>query len=105
MDDITAVVPVTPVALVCEALVKNRNEWKSELELKSFCSQRIDQMEAAGAPVGISHSALESVLSSAFDALIGRGLVEEKDNLYRMKESETEIVNYYANSIIQWQKS
>jgi hypothetical protein len=45
---------------------------------------------------------LESVLSSAFDALIGRGLVEEKDNLYRMKESEMDIVNYYANSIIQW---
>jgi glycerol-3-phosphate O-acyltransferase len=103
MDEITAVVPVTPVALVCEALVQNRHEWKSELELKSFCSQRIDQMEDAGAPVSISRSALESVLSSAFDALIGRGLVEEKDNLYRMKESETDIVNYYANSIIQWQ--
>jgi hypothetical protein len=43
------------------------------------------------------------VLSSAFDALLGRGLVEEKDNLYRMKESEAEIVNYYANSIVQWQ--
>jgi glycerol-3-phosphate O-acyltransferase len=103
MGDITAVVPVTPVALVCEALVKNRNEWKSELELKLFCSRRIDQMETAGAPVDISHSALESVLSSAFDALLGRGLVEEKDNLYQMKKSETEIVNYYANSIIQWQ--
>jgi glycerol-3-phosphate O-acyltransferase len=103
MGDITAVVPVTPVALVCEALVKNRHEWKSELELKSFCSQRIDQMETTGAPVDISHSALEGVLSSAFDALLGRGLVEEKDNLYRMKESEAEIVNYYANSIVQWQ--
>ena len=102
MDDITGVVPVTPVALACEALVKNSNEWKSELELKSYCSLRIDQMEAAGAPIGISRSALESVLSSAFDALVGRGLVEEKDNLYRMKESETDIVNYYANSIIQW---
>ncbi len=38
-------------------------------------------------------------------ALVGRGLVEEKDNLYRMKESELDIMNYYANSIIHWQSS
>jgi glycerol-3-phosphate O-acyltransferase len=103
MQSITRVVPVTPVALMCETLVKNRDEWKSQLELKSLCSQRIDQLEAAGAPVGISHSALESVLGSAFDALLGRGLVEEQDNLFRMSESETDIVNYYANSIVHWQ--
>jgi glycerol-3-phosphate O-acyltransferase len=103
MQSITRVVPVTPVALMCEALVKNRNEWKSQLELKSLCSQRIDQLEAAGAPVGISHSALENVLGSAFDALLGRGLIEEQDNLFRMSESETDIVNYYANSIVHWQ--
>jgi len=103
MQSITRVVPVTPVALMCEVLVKNRNEWKSQLELKSLCSQRIEQLEAAGAPVGISHSALENVLGSAFDALLGRGLIEEQDNLFRMSESETDIVNYYANSIVHWQ--
>ena len=28
---------------------------------------------------------------------------EEQDNLFRMSESETDIVNYYANSIVHWQ--
>ncbi|MBN4063815.1 hypothetical protein JYT79_03435, partial [Cardiobacterium sp. AH-315-I02] len=56
-----------------------------------------------GAPIDISSSALESVLGSALAALTGRGLVEEKDNLYQMKESEFDLLNYYANSIAHWQ--
>ena len=103
MNNISQVVPVVPVTLMSEVLMNNAARWKSELELKLLCSERIAQLETAGAPIDISHSALESVLGSALDALIGRGLVEEKDNLYRMKESETDIVNYYANSIVHWQ--
>ncbi|MCK4834614.1 MAG: 1-acyl-sn-glycerol-3-phosphate acyltransferase [Gammaproteobacteria bacterium] len=102
MDNISQVVPVVPVALMSEVLIKNSGTWKSELELKSLCSERIEQMEAAGAPIDISHSTLESVLGSALNALLGRGLIEEKDNLYRMKASEMDLVNYYANSISQW---
>ncbi|NOQ90982.1 MAG: hypothetical protein GQ549_08580 [Gammaproteobacteria bacterium] len=103
MKNITQVVPVVPVALMSEILIKNTSEWKSELELKSQCSERIAQLEKAGAPIDISSSALESVLGSALDALIGRGLIEEKDNLYRMKKAETDILTYYANSIAHWQ--
>lgn len=102
MKNISQVVPVVPVALMSEVLKDNAAEWKSELELKSLCSQRIGQLERAGAPIDISHSALEKVLGSALDALLGRGLIEEKDNLYRMKASETDIINYYANSIVHW---
>ncbi|NOQ87489.1 MAG: glycerol-3-phosphate acyltransferase [Gammaproteobacteria bacterium] len=103
MENISQVVPIVPVALMSEVLKSNGAEWKSELELKSLCSERMGQLERAGAPIGVSHSALESVLGSALDALVGRGLVEEKDNLFRMKESETDILNYYANSIVHWQ--
>ena len=103
MNNITQVVPVVPVTLMSEILVTNAADWKSELELKLLCSERIAQLQRAGAPIDISQSALESVLGSALSALTGRGLVEEKDNLYRMKESETDILNYYANSISHWQ--
>jgi len=34
--------------------------------------------------------------------LLGRGLVEEKGNLYRMCSTENDIMNYYANSIAHW---
>ncbi len=102
MNNISQVVPVVPVALMSEILIKNTSEWISELELKSQCSQRIAQLGDAGAPIDISNSTIESVLGSALDAMIGRGLVDEKDNLYRMKESESDILNYYANSIAHW---
>jgi len=104
MQNITHVVPVVPVALMSEVLVKNKTQWKSELELKTACSEHIGQLERAGAPIDISSSALENVLGSALEALVGRGLVEEKDNLYKMKESELDILNYYANSIVHWNK-
>jgi len=102
MDNIARVVPVLPVALMSEVLLKNKASWKSELELKTYGSERIVQLQSAGAPIDISSSAVESVLGSALAALTGRGLVEEKDNLFRLKESETEIISYYANSIAHW---
>ena len=103
MKNISQVVPVVPVALMSDVLLKNQSEWKSELELKAQCSERIAQLESAGAPIDISSSALESVLGSALEALNGRGLVEETDNLYQVKKSEIEIISYYANSIVHWQ--
>ena len=103
MKNISQVVPVLPVALMSEVLIKNNSVWTSELELKSQCSQRIAQLEKTGAPIDISSSAVESVLGSALDAMIGRGLIEEKDNLYQAKESEADVLNYYANSIVHWQ--
>jgi len=104
MNNIEQVIPVVPIALMSEVLIKNKDEWKSELELKSMCSDRIDQLRESGAPIDISSSALESVLRAAMDNLLGRGLLQEEDNLFRMNESEMDIVNYYANSIVHWQK-
>jgi glycerol-3-phosphate O-acyltransferase len=102
MRNITKVIPIVPAALVSEVLLKNIKEWKSELEIKSQCSERIKQLADAGAPIDISTSAVESVLGSAMDMLVGRGLVDVNDNLYRMKESELDIIKYYANSMVHW---
>lgn len=103
MNKISQVVPIVPVALMSEILIKNRTQWQSELELKTECSKRIEQLRVAGAPIDISSSALESVLGSALAALRGRGLIDEKDNLYQMKASELDLFTYYANSIEHWQ--
>jgi glycerol-3-phosphate O-acyltransferase len=102
MAKVSTVLPIVPVALVSEILLREQDSWRSELEIKTACSERIKQLALAGAPIDISSSALENVLGSALDAIIGRGLVEEKDNLYRMKSSEQDIISYYANSIRHW---
>ena len=102
MENIEKVVPVLPVALMSEILIENKNEWKSALELKTLGADKIEKLAKAGAPIDISSSALENVLGAALDALLGRGLVEEKENLYKMKSAETDVINYYANSISHW---
>lgn len=103
MGRISTIVPVLPVALLSEVLIKNRAEWKNELDIKAQCAERISQLRTKGAPINISSSAIESVLGTAMSALVGRGLVEEKDNLFRINPGEQELVKYYANSILQWQ--
>ena len=102
MNNIEQVVPVLPVALMSAVLIENKGKWTSALELKTLGAEKIEQLEKAGAPIDISSSALENVLGSALDALTGRGLLEEKENLYRMKSAEKDIINYYANSISHW---
>ena len=102
MSNIEQVVPVLPVALMSEILIENKDKWISALELKTLGAEKIEQLEKTGAPIDISSSALENVLGSALDALTGRGLLEEKENLYRMRSAEKDIINYYANSISHW---
>lgn len=102
MKKISRVIPVLPVALMSEILLKSKTQWKSELEIKTACVNRIKQLVAEDAPVKISSSALESVLGAALTILVGRGLVEENNKLYRMKGAELELMKYYANSIVHW---
>ena len=103
LHNIERVIPVLPVALMCSVLLKYRDSWKSELELKSACAEKIGQLERAGAPIDISPGALESILGAALDILVGRSLIEEQDNLIRMKPAELDIIKYYANSIAHWE--
>ena len=96
------VIPVLPVALMSEIILSNKDEWKSELELKADAVKRIGELERQGAPINISASACEGVLSAALNMLEGRGFIEARDNLYRAREDAIELLSYYANSIAHW---
>ncbi len=103
MKDISHVIPILPVALMAEILLKNKNEWKSELDLKSQAAQRIDALKEKGAPINISSNACESVLSNALATLAARGLVDTNENLLRINNTSEALLEYYANSIRHWQ--
>lgn len=96
------VIPVLPIALMSETLLENRNEWKSELELKADAVKRIGELKNMGAPINISASAYDGVLSAAINMLEGRSFVTAKDNLYKAGEDAIELLSYYANSIVHW---
>ena len=102
MSAIEKVVPVLPVALMSEIILDNQNRWCSELELKTKAAKKIRQLREQGAPIDISESACERVLSSALDMLFGRGFVEMEDNLYRAEAESISLLAYYANSIEHW---
>ncbi len=105
MQRIAAVVPVLPVALVSQVVLENQQEWLSELDLKTLAAERIEALEAAGAPIRISANACEAVLSIALSMLAGRGLLENRDGLIRPRSESLEVLRYYANSIDQWREA
>ena len=103
MHEIEKVIPVMPVALMCGVILKHRGEWKSELELKVEALERMTQLEKLGAPISVASVATESVLSGAMDIIVGRGLIEVRDGLYKADADELVMLAYYARSIAHWQ--
>lgn len=101
-QDIKDVIPVLPIALMSEIILKDRAERRSELELKAGAVKRIAELERLGAPINISSSACEGVLSTALNMLEGRSFITVEDNLYQASEESIDILSYYANSIAHW---
>lgn len=102
MKNISDVIPVLPIALISEILLNNKNQWKSELELKTQALQKIDELKFSGAPINLSANACEGVLSNALNMLTSRGVVDVKENLMQVKEESKSLLEYYANSIAHW---
>jgi glycerol-3-phosphate O-acyltransferase len=105
MHKISDVIPVLPAVLMSEVVLAHKDEWKTELELKAEAMGRIGELEKLGAPIKISGSACENVLSAALRMLAGRGFVEQSDEGYRASENAIEVLSYYANSIAHWNKN
>lgn len=102
MDKIADVVPILPVALMCEVVLENQPEWLSELGAKAMAAARIEELQARDAPIEIPAKVCEEVLSATLAMLEGRGFIESRDGLIRAQPDALDILKYYANSIKQW---
>jgi glycerol-3-phosphate O-acyltransferase len=98
MQRVGAVVPVLPVALVATALRAAQTPL-SMLELKSRVLALSQQFAAAGTHVHIPRGDQDYAIEVGLRMLRLRHLVEEVDGLYRVNAEETELLDYYANSI------
>jgi glycerol-3-phosphate O-acyltransferase len=103
MQHIADVIPILPISLLSEVLLENKNIWKSELDIKATAMHKMETLKAKGAPIDILPSAIEGVITNALSMLKGRKLVEAQENLIRPKEASLVLLEYYANSIKQWQ--
>ncbi len=103
LHKIERVIPVLPVPLMSVVVLASKNEWKSEFQLKMLASTMIDRLQSEGAPINVSESARERVLSSAMTMLLARGMLDVDNGLFRANPDAIEILSYYANSInAQW---
>lgn len=105
MERIRNVIPVLPIALMASVILAKRDEWKSELELMTAALARIDRLRKQGAPISVSATAVERVLTDAITLLGARGMLEMQDGLLRADPHAYDILSYYANSIQHWQNS
>ncbi len=99
MKEIGAAVPVLPVSLMATVFLKSGGEWLSELEVKSRTFDLIKVMESNGAHIYIPREDRDYAVSAGLRMLTLRHLVKEKNGLYRMNQTENNLLRYYANSI------
>lgn len=102
MQEIEQVIPILPMALMCEIMLDNQQDWLDELVLKSQAASRIETLRDLGAPIDLSANACEGVLNGALTMLKGRGFIDSKDGLLRARPESLDLIKYYANSISHW---
>lgn len=99
MAGIGAVIPVLPVPLVAEILLREPERALSDLELKAAAHQRMSELEAAGAKLYIPRHDQDYAFGVGLRMLRLRHLVIEQDGLYRAAPDELQMLAYYAGSI------
>lgn len=105
MDAIGRVIPVLPVALVADILVRDPARALSELELKAAAHARMRELEAAGAHLYIPRQDQDYAFDVGLRMLTLRRLVLEEDGLFRAAPDQLDALLYYANSIAHLQCS
>ncbi|MBI4544228.1 MAG: 1-acyl-sn-glycerol-3-phosphate acyltransferase [Gemmatimonadetes bacterium] len=99
MAAVAAVIPVLPVSLVATVFLRSQPLRLSELELKARVQELIAELEAAGRHVYVPRRDRDYALTVGLRLLTLRHLVDEQDGLYVARESELELLEYYANAI------
>ena len=100
IDEIGAVIPAVPVALVSTVILRNNNIAMGELELKSKVFALITELEKRGAYTHIPREDRDYAVSTGLRMLTLRHIVEmDTDGTYKANPTETILLEYYANSI------
>ncbi len=100
MDEVVAIVPVLPVALVASVLVAEPRRAWSELELKAAVQGLVERLEAAGRRVYVPRRDREYAIEVGLRMLRLRHVLEADERaLWRARPAELPLLRYYANSI------
>lgn len=98
MDEIRAVIPVVPVALLCRVMLTDPGRTWSREALQSGCAEEIDRLRRNSRVCLLRRNPVY-VVEAALRMLIVRRLVRERSDGYRMAKGEEVLLAFYANSI------
>ena len=102
MSAIRNLVPPLPISLVSSVMKDSGSGGLSAIEVESRANQIIEKLQSRGAALYVADSnRVESILN-ALNMLKLRRLVVETDGRFKPAEGETDVLSYYANSIVHW---
>ena len=99
MNEIAAIVPVTPVSLVASAILSFEGEAASEVELSNRVLALGEELQSVGARLYVPRGDPSYFLSVGVRMLRLRRLITMESGVCRITSGERDIVQYYANSI------
>ncbi len=103
MSGISDVVPIVPVSLVSTVFIENKDKKLTLPEIENECESVLIKIKTNGAPVlETAHSSKKHVISEAISLMLLRNMIKEEYGLFSCNESETGLLEYYANSINHW---
>ncbi len=99
MNGVGEVVPVLPVSLVAAVLLRQpEREW-TKLDVKSEVSKLMAELERHGAHVYVPRSDGDYAIEVGLRALTLRRVVVETAGIFRVRDQERRLLEFYANSI------
>lgn len=104
MSSIEEVIPVLPVALVASVIIHFKNEEITLVELKAGIVELIKELKTNGALIYYPKHNFEMYIGTALEMLKIRHMVIESDNMWRANPEMIDILTYYANSILHWNR-
>jgi len=103
MQQVGRLVPVLPIPLVAETVLA-APMGISDYDLKARVYQRMEGLQRQGAVVVVPSRTRSYTIQNACNMLKLRKLVVEENGLLRPTPSAQEVLAYYANTLVNWQK-
>ncbi len=105
IDDIAAVIPVLPVAIVSTVLLDAADEPLDIVTIEQRTARLQSQMQSKGAPIiEMSRTKQAEIINEAVDFMLLRRLISDTDGKFAIANGQETVLNYYANAISHWQQ-
>lgn len=103
MDAVRYVIPVLPVPVIATVFSRQKGQAMSWLDIIAGCDSVIDEMIATGAAIRAEQRPRHKTIAAALENLRHRHILFETDERFQVNPEFERLIDYYANSIRQWQ--